>query len=331
MDATFVVMTDTHFAAPGTGKDGCWWNKEITSQSAKIAESLVSTVKSLSPDFIIHCGDLTDASDLESFQFGKQVMDRMSCPYYFVLGNHDTWNEGVRRDIAPLFDLSADDGFYFTRRLAGMRFIFLDCAHWIKKTGETCAHIDFELHHQGAYAGIGPTEVELQWLEQELAAHTDVPTVIVTHVPLHAKPVYAVGTLPGKQPTDGGPQEWVPVTPKRFEHESGSISKGYFVHDERVRQLIEGAPNVKAVFAGHWHMFDITRHNDVVHCQTGAMVEYPLEMRLVRVESRTASMSITTVALDDPQLKRDSCLPERKNEWVAGGPQDRVCTLSINV
>ncbi len=63
MDATFVVMTDTHFAAPGTGKDGAWWNKEITSQSASIAESLVSTVKDLNPDFIIHCGDFTDASD----------------------------------------------------------------------------------------------------------------------------------------------------------------------------------------------------------------------------------------------------------------------------
>ena len=63
MDTRFVILTDTHFAPPGRGVDGQWWNRTLVSRSAEISEALITTVKKLSPDFIIHCGDFTHFGD----------------------------------------------------------------------------------------------------------------------------------------------------------------------------------------------------------------------------------------------------------------------------
>lgn len=327
MDTSFVVMSDTHFTAGGTTEDGYWWNRMITSQSPDIADSIVSTVRTLAPDCVIHCGDFTNVSDLESFRFGKDVMDQLGCPYYIVLGNHDTYVEGNRRAIAPLFDRSADGKFYYTRQLAGLRFVFLDCAYWIRKDGTEGEHLDFDLHKKNLYAGIGPSREELAWLERELMTHQEIPTVIVCHPPLHAKPTYAIGSLPGGKPVEGDAAHWDLAPERRFTNGNACITKKYCVHDRPLRTLIAGSPNVVAVFAGHWHILDITRDQGVLHCQTGALVEYPFDIRLVRI--RGQRLSITTVGLDSPKFKQDSLVPEWNNQWVAGSDGDRECSMTI--
>jgi 3',5'-cyclic AMP phosphodiesterase CpdA len=87
----FIVIADTHFVMSQKPEalDEIWWNRVLHSQSYEIGESLVKTVSSLHPDFIIHCGDFTEAGDLESFEMGRQIMKRIRCPIYLVVGNHD--------------------------------------------------------------------------------------------------------------------------------------------------------------------------------------------------------------------------------------------------
>ena len=329
MDTTFVVMTDTHFAAPGTGEDECYWNRVLLSRSSAIADSLVSTVKSLSPDFIIHCGDFTDASDMGSFCFGKEVMDRMERPYFIVLGNHDTWTEGIRRSIAPLFEHGPGDRFYYTRRLGGIRFVFLDCAYWIRKNGVESEGLDWDLYEKGIYADIGPTHDELAWLQKELDLDHKTPTVIISHVPMHTKPTFSIGTLPHGKTPDGDRTKWNPAPWTEFVDGDIRLTRRFFIHDEAVKNMIDNVPNVIAVFAGHQHFADITRDRNTVHCLTGSLYEYPFEVRLVRVCNDV--LSISTVELDNPVFKRDSLVAEWKNQWVAGNDTDRDFRMTIEV
>jgi 3',5'-cyclic AMP phosphodiesterase CpdA len=311
--ASFVVMSDTHFAAPGTGKDGQWWNKMLKTQSPEIADALIRTVRHLSPDFIVHCGDFVDTSDIESFHFGKRIMDQLACPYYITLGNHDTWTAGNRAAIQSLFK-HADGRFYYTRELAGLRFFFLDCAYWITKEGEDSEYLDWDLYRRGAYSGIGPSQEELSWLEQQLKTYTQEPIIFALHPPIYSKPAYPVGSLPGGKPVKTHPSPYHHFAP-------------YCVHYQKLMDLIAKAPNAKLVFAGHWHISDLTVSNGVLHCQTGSLIEFPFEIRLVQITNH--HLSIKTVGLDDPQFQRSSVVEEWGNQWVAGQPGDRAWEMAL--
>ena len=105
-------MSDTHFYAPGNGKDGRWWHRSLHSQSARIAKAMVDSIVPLKPDFVIHCGDFTGLCEMDNFQHGKDVMNQFGCPWYMVCGNHDTWYPGVREAISSLYDLEDNRCYY---------------------------------------------------------------------------------------------------------------------------------------------------------------------------------------------------------------------------
>ena len=312
LQTSFLVMTDTHFLPPGTGEDMTWWNRMLKARGAEIADCLRDTVKELTPDFIVHCGDFTDDGELKSFRFGKSILDACGCPYYITLGNHDTWLPGTRGNISRLFG-NRDGKFYYARDLGGMRFVFLDCAYWITREGREHRYIDWDFSEKGGYLGIGPTREELDWLERELRRGR--PSVVVTHAPIFSKPTYPVGSLPMGEPV-------------RDARTSCTRLGGDCIHRDELLRIITQAPSVKAVFAGHWHITDVAFHEGVAHCQTGAMIEYPFEMRLVRSDGRR--LSISTVGLNDPSFAEDSLLAELRNEWVAGDEDSRQLSLELN-
>jgi len=313
MSASFVVITDTHFQPPGVGENMTWWNRMIKEQGGEISEAIVSAIKKTGADFIIHCGDFTDEGAIESYEYGKQIMESCGCPLYFTPGNHDTWQPNTREKIAGLFE--NDDGkFYFARELGGVRFIFLDCAYWITADGEEHEHIDWTLNEKGGYAGIGPTNDELAWFGNELKTNAEQPAIIVAHTPIYAKPAYPVGSLPMGKP--------VRQDPSPFSHFAGYCSRR-----DALLRLIEGAKNVKAFFAGHWHICDITNNAGVTHCQTGAMIEFPFEMRLCKIDRER--LTVTIFGLDDSRLQQDSIVPELNNTWVAGEKEDREFSLNL--
>ncbi len=306
MTISFAVIADTHFAEPGARQDGEWWNKMLFSHSVEIAKALVTTLNSLSPDFVIHCGDFTDDSDEENFHFGKGVMDQLSCPYFITLGNHDTWNEGVRDAVAPVFGLTSGR-FHYARTLGGLRFIFLDCASWMSKDGKAWEHLDWNLYREGGYLGIGPTEEELQWLRRELDNSGNKPVFIVTHMPIHAKPI---------RPPSG----FRPPSPKYHFNE-------YCVYNDQLYSIITHYGNVKAVFAGDWHFHDITYHEGILHCTTASLIEFPFELRYVQI--RNDRMSITTLGLCEDNLREASLVEEWGNQWVVGWEKDREYSISL--
>ena len=306
MKISFAVIADTHFVMPGARQDGEWWNKMLFSRSSKIAKALTATLNSLSPDFVIHCGDFTDDSNEESFHFGKGVMDQLSCPYFITLGNHDTWNEGVRDTVAPVFGLTSKT-FYYTRTLGGLRFIFLDCAYWISKDGRAWEHLDWNLYREGGYLGIGPTEEELRSLETELNTRRNVPVFIVTHMPIYAKPIRPVGVFRSPSPDF------------RFNE--------YCVRNDELYSIITRYGNVKAIFTGDWHFHDITYHEGILHCTTTSLIEFPFAMRYIQIHNDR--ISITTVGLCEDSFCEASLVEEWGNRWVAGSKGDREYSISL--
>ncbi len=68
-------------------------------------------------------------------------MERVGCPWYGAIGNHETWNPGVRAAFAAHFGLPGERCHY-ARTLGGLRFVFLDTCHWQSADGACSPYLD---------------------------------------------------------------------------------------------------------------------------------------------------------------------------------------------
>lgn len=310
----FAILSDTHFFAPGAvAQDGLWWNRVLQTRAAEVGASLVQALRALAPDFIIHCGDLTGHCDPANFELACQIMDQAGCPWYAVPGNHDTWFPGVRAALAARAGLAGED-CYFRRDLAGLRFLFLDVAYWVDRQGRTARYLDKDRYDRGEIAGLGPGPDELRWLEAELAEAADRPVILVSHAPLDFKPLYPVATLPRGQAPRGSATSLVDLM--------GDVARR-----AELRALIARYPQVKLALAGHWHIHDVTRVDGLAFVQTAALREYPFEFRIATLTP--GRLSLTTHGLPEARFRDLSYMPEWRNDWVAGRPEDRDLEIAL--
>jgi 3',5'-cyclic AMP phosphodiesterase CpdA len=314
MISKFVVISDTHFFAPEFAPDDkLYWNRVLQSRSPEIAECLIQTISEIAPDFVVHCGDFTGLCDLENFDYGCRVMDRLPCPWYAAVGNHDTWYPGIRSAFSARFGLP-EGQCHYRRELAGLHFIFLDVAYWTSSEGHVSPYLDKDLYDSWQILGMGPTESELKWLETELEQCGEQPVILVSHAPLGFKDAYPLATLPKGRPVQA-------ATTSLVDHLGDVLLR------EQMRAIIGRFPTVRAAFAGHWHIHDVTDDDGVLYCQTASLREYPFEIRIVQVEDR--KLSLATQGLKDPAFQRLSYVAEWGNSWVAGSASDRALTLDL--
>jgi 3',5'-cyclic AMP phosphodiesterase CpdA len=314
MSYQFLVLSDTHFFAPGVAlADKTWWNRVLQTRSEEIAANIVDTVREIKPDFIIHCGDITGHGDMANYEFGCQVMNATSSPWYAVPGNHDTWFPGVRAALSQRYGLLPQQCHY-SLNLAGLRFIFLDVAYWHSIQGEVSPYLDKELFDTGQIYGMGPSPAELTWFGAELVAAEHEPVVVVSHAPLGFRPIYRTGTLPYGLPAPEGQISLV--------DRMGDIALR-----QSLRELIRRSGRVVLALAGHWHIHEVLREEGVIYCQTASLREYPFEMRQCVVYPD--HISVSTIGLKDPELSRSSYISEWGNSWVAGNARDREFSVSL--
>lgn len=327
----FVVMADTHFLTPDRarqewdaygGQPGwLWWNRCLILEGEAIRESLFRTVSALAPDFILHCGDLTECGDAESLAMAREFAGRFSCPFHWVHGNHDT--------CLDCEALSSWHGWpagrsYYSFSADGLHVVMLD----------TCVfqYPDGSYGNSGSIPGaryvVRPEQLE--WLRGDLDAHRDQTVVAVSHHALAINPSYGKVMSPYNRLLLRDPEA----------DARNGVSPQDLGNRGEVLRLLSAYPNVRLAFSGHWHINDLYCMDGIAHCQTGALHEYPLEFRLVTV--RDGVMTVTTHGLNESRFSRESLLTEpvisrglsisaRGHAWVAGTPGDREFSVPCQI
>lgn len=290
----FVHLTDPHLAS---SRDGEWNNLFLCSMMPEVMRVLRHDLAQLQPEFILATGDIVSTQTREAMFEARDEMDSLGVPYWPMGGNHDFVLQESREWFLTAFQhrLPQRSTYYsFTHR--NLHFCVLD-AWWLWADGSLCevspktiaASMDTGL--AGARWAVPPEQ--FAWLEQDLSAHADVPTIVAVHYPATPLPKRLI--RPGLR--DGG-----------------SLENG-----ELLLQLLTQHPHVFAIFSGHQHMHVIERTAGITQVVTGALPEFPTEYREVRVFAD--HVEIVTHGLSDPQYALRSLIPGR--ESTAGEPQDR--------
>lgn len=153
------------------------------------------------PDLLVMTGDLTEFGDLDSYLKLADAVGSCPFPVYAMAGNHDA------RDalLAALPATSVTDGFIqYAVEGEGLSLLMLDTLE--------------EGRHGGGFC-----EERAAWLQAQLAARADTPTVIAMHHP----------------PFESG-IEWL----------DGNAKDDWVA---RFAETVSGHDQVKAVICGHLH------------------------------------------------------------------------------
>ncbi len=300
MATRVLIVADTHFRFPPVPDDGMWWNRMLQSRTVGLADALVRLAESVEPDLVLHAGDITDQGDHPSHEFALRTFERLGCPVVATPGNHDTFEPGTRERFGRAYGGSAGTWSHATD-VAGVRVLVLDSAWWFWADAPPTECIDWDRHKAGTCRGIGASDADLAWLDAELARGRDMPLVVVTHPPMHSKPI---------------------VPPEPIHHPPGMKPplNEYGTRNDDVLAVIAKHDSPDVVVAGHWHYHDLTASNGTLNCTTAALVEYPCEARVMEIGG--GRVSIRTIGLDDPSFAEQSFVAEWDHRWPAGATDD---------
>ena len=128
-----------------------------------MVERAIAHLKKLSPDVVVISGDLVHNVQLAEYERLKEMLFELKMPAFLMPGNHDS-----RDLIRQVFDahkyLPAQGFLQYTVENYPVRLIVLDT----NVPGEGRGELD---------------EARLQWLDQQLAAQPDRPTLLFMHHP----------------------------------------------------------------------------------------------------------------------------------------------------
>ncbi|MCW0981467.1 metallophosphoesterase [Agrobacterium sp. BT-220-3] len=154
----FVHLTDLHIGNPQVQDD------DLYSDTSATLSATLSQIKALMPppEFIVVSGDLTNRGDAGSYEELKRLMAEaeLDVPVLFALGNHDRRDGFYPVMLGRHEDL--DEPYDHAEVVAGIHIIVMDTSVPGKVGGA------FE-----------PGQIE--WLEEELENHPDLPKLLVMH------------------------------------------------------------------------------------------------------------------------------------------------------
>lgn len=202
------------------------------------------------PAFIMNTGDcimdaLKQPKDRVEVQWnlwhGLMKSDN-SLPLEYCIGNHDCWGAGQTTDLLYgkkyALEMMRLEKPYRSFDKAGWHFIVLDSIQ-PKKDGVwyTC-HLDDE---------------QFDWLEKDLAANTQKPVIIFSHVP-----IVSAATV---------------VVDNKFKEDTGYQLGVASMHTDAARlvALFDKHPNVKLCMSGHIHLYEQVMYNGVTYISNGAV------------------------------------------------------------
>ncbi|MCA8927127.1 MAG: phosphodiesterase [Alphaproteobacteria bacterium] len=153
-------ISDSHIEAPGVLTYGTF---DAAASLARVVEALNACDPQ--PDLVIHTGDLVHHGDAAQYPPAREILAGLKAPLVAIPGNHDS-REGFAAAFADAPWLPAGGPFlHFTVEDAGpLRLVCLDTVVPGQPYGALCAD-------------------RLAWLEAQLAAAPERPTVVACHHP----------------------------------------------------------------------------------------------------------------------------------------------------
>ncbi len=296
----FVQVSDPHL---GSTRDGKWNNGFLCSMMPDVMRCLKRDLARIKPEFILATGDLASQQTRDATFAARDLMDSLGFPYYPMGGNHDFVVQDSREWFIEAFhaQLPAKRTWYsFDHK--NLHFVVLD-AWWMWSddtlhdvSEKTVAKMQHK-HLKGARWALPPEQ--LAWLDEDLAAHRGLATIVSCHYP--AIPIPARRRRPNME-------------------DAGNLENG-----GDIIAIMKRHPQVKAYVSGHVHMHFVETVEGVTHIATGALPEYPTEFREYLVHDDR--IEVRTMGLSDTSFAARSLIPG--NEWTSGEECDRQVAIPL--
>lgn len=152
--------------------------RHFRSSAGKLREC-ISTFNEKTVDFVVCLGDMVDRepSDIDTI---LPIMKESRAPIFYVLGNHDFRRQADIRSHIRKLDMPS---LYYSRRMAGWRFLFLDTNDISKYSAMTDdKRAEFEKMTEAVKAEKSPNlenwnggigSVQMEWIAGELEEAAD--------------------------------------------------------------------------------------------------------------------------------------------------------------
>lgn len=178
----FAVIADTHITekdAPAI--DG--YDQETVQLSVKRLAHIVRKLKRLSPDFVIHLGDITHPRPdhpayTESAKAFYEVFRDVGCPFYLVAGNHDI---GQKHYSGVPIHPGMSQGFVNNKMIAAYEEQFQK--HFFSFEHEGCLFV--VINGMVLNSGLDCEKEQREWLETLLATNSGKRIFLFSHYPLY--------------------------------------------------------------------------------------------------------------------------------------------------
>ncbi len=236
---TFGYVTDTHVTH---GKPDSYL---LLQESQLFLQDCIKSLNNEKLDFVIFGGDQveTPGPDETNWQLFVDVVQVLSCPWSFVLGEKDvSGNPPVdkMRLYGPDWKskgIQTDKPYWSQTPLPGVHIIGMDTSRAESTTGDI-------------------SNEQLEWLKKDLATNAGKFTIVFSHHPLLAPP-----------PFDTGPPWDDYIT----------------TQGASAREILGGSRDVHLAISGHLHVNKIQQERDIWYVSTASLDVYPCCYRIFRV------------------------------------------------
>lgn len=179
---TFAIWGDPQVAhyEPGT-KFGGRENRIIHEEAVPRLRQTVALTNQLQPEFVITLGDnIHNAGEWENFKVLLDCVQPLQMPLYLLMGNHDHAPPADTFATNPLKDLEFANFVWAQQQLNGLDLVVysFDAGDWhfvlFSQPG---------LYGYGVDAYLAKHPEYMAWLDEDLRANQDRPTMFFTHHP----------------------------------------------------------------------------------------------------------------------------------------------------
>ena len=279
----FLFITDTHYGGPDN--EGYRQQVRYNCHAEELLDRLSDWIRQEGGiSFILHGGDLVDRGTRENIRLGAKLLERLPCPVYLTLGNHDlTQDDSVTAWLEEAPQLFLGGKIDFTILEDGVRFDAL-CANW----GSRPAFWNMK-------------EPQLAWFTEEQTARlTEGPQDLPRIIASHAQPC----GLPCEQ--------------------TGFDGDYHAPHEPFQKFVRETSAELKplAWLGGHNHL-TLHRTLETTHLVTApAFSETPFEAKLFEYKQQEGNLIMKTVTFADSLSFRTSY--DFNKTFVQGRSCDRM-------